>query len=151
MIEGVAVKPLRVIPDERGRVMEILRSDDPLFERFGQVLISTAYPGVVKAWRRHMKQTSFLAVISGMARVGLYDGREDSPSRGETYDACAGIHNPVMIRIPPGVWYGYKCVSATECLVMNIPSQIRSHAEPDEERAPAHGGDIPFDWTCQDR
>ena len=151
MIEGVAVKPIRVTADERGRVIEILRSDDPLFERFGQVFVSTAYPGVVKAWRRHKKQTSFLAVISGMAHVALYDSREDSPTFHEVYDFCAGVHHPVIARIPPGVWYGYKCVSESECVVMNIPSRVRSNAEPDEERAPAHGGDIPFDWSRQDR
>ncbi|MHC4249369.1 MAG: polysaccharide biosynthesis C-terminal domain-containing protein [Planctomycetota bacterium] len=151
MIEGVAVKPIHVIADERGRVIEVLRSDDPLFERFGQVFVSTAYPGVVKAWRRHKRQTSFLAVVCGMARVGLYDDREDSPTHREVYELCAGDHNPVIVRIPPGVWYGYKCVSEAECVVMNIPSRLRSHAEPDEERAPAHGGDIPFDWSRQDR
>ena len=42
LIHGVQVKPLKVIPDERGRLMEVLRSDDPLFERFGQVYVTTA-------------------------------------------------------------------------------------------------------------
>jgi dTDP-4-dehydrorhamnose 3,5-epimerase len=151
VIEGVAVKPIHVTADERGRVIEILRSDDPLFERFGQVFVSTAYPGVVKAWRRHKKQTSFLAVISGMARVGLYDSREDSPTYREVHDFCAGVHNPVIARIPPGVWYGYKCISETECMVMNVPSRVRSNAEPDEERAPACESTIPFDWNRKDR
>jgi dTDP-4-dehydrorhamnose 3,5-epimerase len=36
MIDGVAIKMLKVIPDERGRLMEILRSDDEIFTRFGQ-------------------------------------------------------------------------------------------------------------------
>ena len=49
-IEGVKVKKLRAIPDERGRLMEILRCDDELFTRFGQVYMTTAYPGVVKGW-----------------------------------------------------------------------------------------------------
>jgi len=31
MIEGVKVKKLKVIPDERGRLMEIMRSDDDFF------------------------------------------------------------------------------------------------------------------------
>ncbi|RKZ02276.1 MAG: dTDP-4-dehydrorhamnose 3,5-epimerase, partial [Candidatus Hydrothermota bacterium] len=46
MIQGVAVKKLRVIPDERGFLMEILRDDDEIFEKFGQVYITTVYPGV---------------------------------------------------------------------------------------------------------
>jgi dTDP-4-dehydrorhamnose 3,5-epimerase-like enzyme len=33
MIDGVKIKRLKVIPDERGRLMEILRSDDE--ERLG--------------------------------------------------------------------------------------------------------------------
>ena len=49
MIKGVKIKNLRVIPDERGWLMEILRCDEDLYENFGQVYISTAYPGVVKA------------------------------------------------------------------------------------------------------
>lgn len=146
MIEGVAVKSLRVTPDERGRFIEILRSDDPLFERFGQVFASAVYPGKVKAWHCHKKQTDFLAVISGMAKVGLYDGREDSATYGQTEEIFAGDHNPVFVRVPPGVWHGFKCVSIAECMVINIPSQPRSVAEPDEERAPARGGPIPFDW-----
>jgi dTDP-4-dehydrorhamnose 3,5-epimerase len=30
MIQGVRLKPLKVIPDERGRLMEMLRRDDEL-------------------------------------------------------------------------------------------------------------------------
>jgi len=44
MINGVRTKVLRVIPDDRGRVMEILRADDDLFLKFGQVYITTTYP-----------------------------------------------------------------------------------------------------------
>ncbi len=150
MIDGVAVKPLRVIPDDRGRLTEVLRSDDPLFERFGQVYVTTAYPGVVKAWHRHRKQTDFLAVLQGMATIALYDDREDSPTRGETNEFCAGVHNPVLVKVPPGVWHGFKCVSDTECMVMNVPSETYSYTEPDEDRAPAHGR-FPYDWTRRDR
>ncbi|MCJ7832051.1 MAG: dTDP-4-dehydrorhamnose 3,5-epimerase, partial [Actinobacteria bacterium] len=35
-IDGVLTKSLRVIPDERGRLMEILRADDEIFGKFGQ-------------------------------------------------------------------------------------------------------------------
>ncbi len=150
MIDGVAVKTLRVIPDDRGRLMEILRSDDELFERFGQVYITTAYPGVVKAWHRHRKQTDHLTVISGLAKIGLYDDREGSPTCGETMEVYAGIHNPALVRVPPGVWHGFKCVSETECMVMNVPTETYDHSDPDEERAPAHGK-FPFDWERKDR
>jgi dTDP-4-dehydrorhamnose 3,5-epimerase len=58
MIDGVKTKKLRVIPDERGWLMEILRNDDEIYNEFGQVYITTAYPEVVKAWHMHKKQTA---------------------------------------------------------------------------------------------
>jgi dTDP-4-dehydrorhamnose 3,5-epimerase len=131
--------------------MEILRSDDPMFERFGQAYVTTAYPGVVKAWHRHRKQTDFIAVVAGMAKIALYDDREGSPTHGEVNEIHAGVHCPVIVRIPPGVWHGFKCISETECVVVNVPTEAYSRAEPDEQRAEPHGGAIPFDWTRRDR
>ena len=48
MIAGVKTKMLKVIPDERGYLMEILRCDEDLLSQFGQVYMTTVYPGVVK-------------------------------------------------------------------------------------------------------
>ena len=48
MIQGVRIKKLKVIPDERGRLMEMLRCDDDFFTKFGQAYMTAAYPGVVK-------------------------------------------------------------------------------------------------------
>jgi len=81
MINGVKVKRLSPISDERGRVMEILRCDDEMFRKFGQVYITTAYPGVVKAWHYHKKQTDSFTVLDGMVKMVLYDARKKSPTK----------------------------------------------------------------------
>jgi len=73
MIEGVMMKKLKVIPDERGRLMEILRADEEMFKGFGQVYMTTAYPGVVKGWHYHKKQHDNMAVVRGMMKIVLYD------------------------------------------------------------------------------
>lgn len=151
MIEGVVVKPLRVIPDDRGRLMEVLRADDPLFEKFGQVYVTTAYPGVVKAWHRHRKQRDCLTVVAGMAKIALYDDRPDSATRGEVMEVVAGVHNPVLVTVPREVWHGFKCVSETECMVMNLVSECYDYKNPDEERVEPHGGPVPYDWARRDR
>jgi dTDP-4-dehydrorhamnose 3,5-epimerase len=83
MIHGVRTKVLRVIPDDRGRVMEILRADDDLFLEFGQVYVTTTYPQVVKAWHYHQVQTDHICAIQGMIKLVLYDPRESSPTKGE--------------------------------------------------------------------
>jgi dTDP-4-dehydrorhamnose 3,5-epimerase len=83
MIDGVRTHKLKVIPDERGRLMEILRRDDELFRGFGQVYLTTTYPGVVKAWHKHEKQTDTIACVAGVIKMALYDGRPSSPTHKE--------------------------------------------------------------------
>src|ERR671913_55962 len=77
-IEGVRTKALRVIPDERGFLMEILRADDAeLFTKFGQVYVSATYPGAVKAWHYHEKQTDHFVCVAGMVKLVLVDTRPE--------------------------------------------------------------------------
>jgi dTDP-4-dehydrorhamnose 3,5-epimerase len=150
MIDGVKIKKLRVIPDERGRLMEILRRDDEFFTQFGQVYMTTAYPGVVKAWHYHKKQSDNMAVVRGMMKIVLYDGRDDSPTFGEVNEFFAGVHNPILVHIPPFVYHGFKCISPEEAIVVNTPTEMYQYREPDEFRVPPHENDIPYDWVRKD-
>jgi dTDP-4-dehydrorhamnose 3,5-epimerase len=150
MIYGVIIKKLKVIPDERGRLMEIFRADDNFFEKFGQVYMTSAYPGVVKGWHYHKKQFDNMAVIKGMMKIVLYDGRKESATFGEINEIFAGIHNPVLVHIPPFVYHGFKCISEDEAIVVNTPTEVYNYQEPDEFRLPAHNGDIPYDWSRKD-
>ncbi|MHA1268795.1 MAG: dTDP-4-dehydrorhamnose 3,5-epimerase family protein [Candidatus Helarchaeota archaeon] len=151
MIDGVKIKKLKVIPDERGRLAEILRSDDKdFFIKFGQVYITTAYPGVTKAWHYHKKQWDNMAVIYGMMKIVLYDNREGSPTKGEINEFFAGIYNPILVQIPPKVYHGFKCISETEAIVINCPTEVYVYDDPDEYRIPPHENDIPYDWSRRD-
>jgi dTDP-4-dehydrorhamnose 3,5-epimerase len=150
MIHGVRTKSLRVIPDERGRLMEILRTDDPLFQKFGQVYMTTTYPGVVKAWHYHRKQTDNVAVVRGMVKLALYDSREDSPTRGQVDEFFVGEHNAILIQIPQGVYHGWKCIGQEEAMVINIPTEVYDYDQPDEYRLDPHENDIPYDWSRRD-
>src|SRR5512136_1789799 len=118
MIDGVKVKKLKVIPDERGRLMEMFRADDEFFEKFGQVYMTTAYPGVVKGWHYHKKQSDSMAVVKGMMKIVLYDHRKDSPTYGEINEFYAGVYNPILVHIPPRVCHGFKCISPEEAMVV---------------------------------
>ncbi len=150
MIEGVVIKKLRVIPDERGRLMEIMRSDDELFIKFGQVYMTTGYPGVVKAWHYHRKQWDNFCVVKGMMKVVLYDAREDSPTKGEIMELFMGEHNPILLRIPPLVYHGFKTISENEAILINIPTELYNYEEPDEHRVHPHDNDIPYSWERRD-
>lgn len=150
MIEGVKTKKLKVIPDERGRLMEILRSDDSLFSKFGQVYISTTYPNVVKAWHFHKKQDDNVACVRGMIKLALYDSRDDSPTFKEVNHFYLGVHNPLLVQIPAHVYHGWMCVSEEEAIIVNIPTEVYNYENPDEHREDPHQNDIPFDWRRKD-
>lgn len=150
MIQGVQSKNLRVLCDERGRLMEMLRSDDPMFKGFGQVYLTSAYPGVVKAWHYHRKQYDHFVVVAGMMKVVLYDSRKDSPTHGQVNEFFMGVHNPILLQIPPLVYHGFKCISDYEAVVINTPTQVYDYREPDEFRVDPHGGDIPYNWARKD-
>lgn len=150
LIQGVGARRARVMPDERGRLGEIMRADDPWFEKMGQVYFTTTYPGVVKAWHYHAKQTDHFYVAQGLVKIGLHDAREDSPTFGVVNEVYMGEHCPGLLRIPPGVQHGWMCVGTKEALVINVVSEAYNHADPDEFRTHPHDNDIPYSWTRQD-
>ena len=150
MIEGVQVKPLRVIPDERGRLMEILRCDDKIFGKFGQVYMTTCYPGVVKGWHYHKKQMDHFVCVNGMIKLVLYDSRKKSKTYGQVNEFFLGIHNPILVQVPTWVYHGFKGVSEEEAVIINIPTEPYHHAKPDEYRVPPHSKEIPYDWSRKD-
>jgi dTDP-4-dehydrorhamnose 3,5-epimerase len=150
MIIGVKTKLLKVIPDERGRLMEMLRSDEEIFMRFGQVYMTTAFPGVVKGWHYHKVQYDNMIVVKGMMKIVLYDSRMDSPTYKEVNEFFLGDYNPRLLQIPPLVFHGFKCVSESEALVINIPTEAYNYSHPDEYRVPPHDNDIPYDWNRKD-
>ncbi len=149
-IDGVVVHDLKVIPDERGRLMEIVRRDHEFFGQFGQVYLTTNYPGVVKAWHYHKVQTDCFTCVRGMIKAVLYDDRPDSPTNGIINEFFIGDHNHKLIVIPPGIYHGWKCISEIESLVINIPTEPYNYREPDEFREDPHHGKIPYDWARHD-
>jgi dTDP-4-dehydrorhamnose 3,5-epimerase len=147
VIEGVAVHPLRRIPDERGMVMHMLRADAPHFERFGEIYFSTVYPQVVKGWHLHRRMTLNYAVVSGMVKLVLYDDRADSPTRSELMELFVGDDNYVLVTVPPLVWNGFKGVGTTPAIVANCATVPHDPAE--IERLDPFSPRIPYRWDVR--
>lgn len=148
-IQGVWVQPLRKICDERGMILHMLRCDSPIFTRFGEVYFSQAFPGVVKGWHVHRRQTQHYAVVQGMVKLVLYDLRPDSPSRGVLEEHFVGEDNYCLIRIPPGVASGYKTYGVKPALVANCADLPE---EPGEmERMDPLGAEVPYKWDLVHR
>ncbi len=149
MIDGVKVRPLKPIHDERGYLMEMFRSDWPEFLKFGQSYITIAYPGVVKGWHYHKIQTDNFVVVKGTAKVVCFDNRDGSRTKGEMNEFFPGERNPMLIQIPPLVVHGFKAIGGEPVYVVNVPTELYNYATPDEYRIPWNSKDIPYDWELQ--
>jgi dTDP-4-dehydrorhamnose 3,5-epimerase len=149
MIQGVEIKKLRVIPDERGLVMEILRADDSFFKKFGQVYLSVVYPNVIKAWHYHKIQTDHFAVIKGMAKIVLYDQRRKSRTFKEINEFFFGEQNPCLIVIPSMVVHGMKGIGTEPAYLINCPTELYNYKKPDEYRILPFDAKIPYKWELQ--
>jgi len=146
MIQGVKTKKLNVIPDERGYLMEILRNDDDIFKQFGQAYLTTAYPGVTKAWHYHKIQTDNFTCVKGMMKVALYDDRNDSETYQEINEFFIGEKNPLLISVPPGVYHGFKAIGDEMAIFLSIPTEPYNYEKPDEYRLPPDTNHINYDW-----
>jgi dTDP-4-dehydrorhamnose 3,5-epimerase len=149
MIEGIKIKKLKVIPDERGRLMEMLRCDDEIFTKFGQVYMTTTYPHVIKAWHYHKLQHDSFIVLKGMIKLVCYDVRENSKSFGEINEFFIGEYNADLVQIPPFIYHGWKCISENEAIIINVVSEPYNHSNPDEYRKIYNAPDIPYDWAIK--
>ena len=149
-IQGVELFWPLQLEDERGQVRRMCRIDDPHVGLLGmeEIYFSTVYPGVVKAWHLHKEMYLRYACVYGAVWVGLYDDRENSPTKGnsKTYHLDSVGECYVVLCIPPFVWNGFRCNPDwhQKSIVANCASQVHS---PDEiVRMTIEDAPFDFDW-----
>jgi dTDP-4-dehydrorhamnose 3,5-epimerase len=147
MIGGVVITPLRQILDERGKVMHMLRSDSPVFQRFGEIYFSCVEPGAVKAWHLHREMTLNYAVVHGKIKFVLYDDRPGSGTRGCVQELFLSPENYCLVTVPPLIWNGFKGLGDTSAIVANCATI--SHDPNEIERKDPRGDDIPYEWNIK--
>jgi dTDP-4-dehydrorhamnose 3,5-epimerase len=147
LIDGVTVKPLRRISDERGYIMHMLRSDDPEFEKFGEIYFSTIYPDVIKAWHLHKLMTLNYAVVSGMIKLVLHDDRDGSATQGETQELYIGDQNYQLVTVPPLVWNGFKGIGTNIAILANCATL--AHDPNEIVRKSPFDPSIGYDWELR--
>lgn len=151
MIQDVVVKKLKRIKDDRGFLMEILRSNEEIFDQFGQCYVTQVLPGIVKGWHYHKKQYDHFCCLAGTAKVVLYDGREKSKTHGEVNEFILSLESPLVVKIPPYVFHGFTAVGDEPAMILNLPTELYHYAEPDEFRENPFSEKIPYDWGFVNR
>ncbi len=135
VINGVEVKQLKMISDERGRLMEILRVSETRTQPH-QVYLTTAYENVTKDkeyFHMHKNQTDFFCCVKGKIKLVLVDDRENSKTKGEINEFEIGEENFCLITIPKGVLHAFKSLKG-EAFIINCIDHEYNKENPDELR-----------------
>ncbi|MEK9155504.1 MAG: dTDP-4-dehydrorhamnose 3,5-epimerase family protein [Patescibacteria group bacterium] len=128
-IEGVLLTPKKIVGDERGKVMQVLRADEPCFLKFGEAYISAIFPNVVKGWKLHTLSTSNMVVPVGEVQFLMHDTREGSVTKGKYENVTIGESNYQLLTIPPGVVYAWRNTQEQTAFVLNCATELWSPNE----------------------
>jgi dTDP-4-dehydrorhamnose 3,5-epimerase len=138
LIEGIIVKEIKKLVDERGFFSELLRKDWDIFiqnEEIVQINLSYSYPNIIRAWHRHLKgQIDFFICITGAIKVCAYDDREDSKTFGELDEIVISEEALKVVRIPGILWHGYKALGVKPIKMLYGVNKLYNYKDPDEER-----------------
>jgi len=144
MIDGVIITKLKQIKDQRGMVMHMLKRTDPVYRRFGEIYFSTVHPGAVKGWHLHKKMALNYAVPYGKIRLVLYDGRQNSKTRGEVMELIISPKNYCLVTVPPGIWNAFQGSGKTDSIVANCATM--PHDPVEIIRLDPYSAKIPYRW-----
>lgn len=145
-IDGVVVRALHLVTNERGHLLEIARADDEWFPGFGQVYATATLPGIVKGWYRHHRQTDLLAAVAGRLRLAIYDDRAGSATAGNVEVVELGVGAPTCVVVPPLVWHGFVALGPDPALCVHVNSVAFAFDAPDEDRRPVDDPAMPAVW-----
>jgi len=144
MIDGVIITKRKIIKDERGQVMHMLRNDDKMFKNFGEIYFSTINYKKIKAWHLHKEATLNYVCIKGKVKLVLYDDRDSSSSKGKLEEITLSPDNYNLITIPNNIWNGFKGLDKEESIIancLNIP-----HNENEMVRIDPFDKSIDYNW-----
>lgn len=150
-IEGVIVERTTVHADARGALTSFIDVRKPFWSEpivYGYCF--TIRPGRIKGWGMHELQADRYFVAEAHVRVALFDGRDESPTRGAVHEVYFTPATPGLVRIPPGVWHADQNWGERDAVLNNYPTHPYDPDVPDKHRIDPHAGVIPFDWSLPD-
>lgn len=133
--------PAQFFTDDRG--WSLMNQMQGVLSPQGQVNFSVQYPGVIKAWHRHHKQTDFWMCLLGHLKVGVHD--QDA---GRSWSLVIGEKRPGTVVIPPPLWHGAATVGQTPAGLLYYVTHAYDPAAPDEDRC-AHDAFAGFPWHVE--
>jgi dTDP-4-dehydrorhamnose 3,5-epimerase len=135
MLDDIIIKPIKCLQDERGFFAEIMRKDwKDLFgnDNIMQANLSQTYPGIIRAWHRHVKgQIDYFITLKGTIKICAYNEKSE-----ELDEIIASCRNLQAIRMPGHYWHGFKPLGNEPAVLLYFTTRLYDYGNPDEERRP---------------
>mgnify|MGYP006426815509 CR=1 FL=1 len=128
-INGVVIEEPKSFVDERGKLLRMVRKDSPLFDNCSEIYFSVINPNVIKGWKKHLKMTQLFSCPSGNIKLVIFDDRPQSTSFQTYLEVNFGEQNHKLIKVPPGVFYAFKCESDIPAVMVNCANMIHDDNE----------------------
>lgn len=144
MIEGIKIIKKKVIIDDRGKILHMLRTDDQEFKKFGEIYFSYVFPNKFKAWHIHKKMTLNYVAAFGKIKLVLYDDRQNSKTKGKIQEIFLSNDEHFLVTIPPMIWNGFTSAD-NEIAVLANCSDI-PHDPLEIIRLDYNDSKIPYKW-----
>ena len=125
MIQGINIHPLKQIKDDRGKIMHMMRNDSDFFKNFGEIYFSTVNQNYIKAWHLH--------------------DRKESKTFNQHQEIILSPDNYFLVTIPPGIWNGFKGLSAPDAIIANLIDN--PHNDNEMTRLPHDDTKFNYSWT----
>ena len=145
IISGVELIKKKVISDDRGKILHMLRTDDKNFKKFGEIYFSYIYPKKIKAWHIHKKMTLNYVAAYGKIKLVLYDDRKKSKTYGKIQEIFLSNDNHLLVSIPPLIWNGFTSADHNLAVLANC-SDI-PHDKTEIFRLDYDDPKFPYNWN----
>ena len=139
-LEGIRTYDINLLPDERGFFAEAIRKDWSEFipDDIAQANISFSYPGIIRAWHRHVRgQVDYFLVLKGASKICAYDDKKQS-----LVEIIGNGVKPTLIRIPGHYYHGFRAIADEPSLMIYFVNKVYDYKNPDEERIPWNDSNV---------
>jgi dTDP-4-dehydrorhamnose 3,5-epimerase len=147
LLHGMTIRRARTHTDARGSLTEIV---DPRWgwhpDPVTYVYYITERPGYAKGWALHRTHEDRYFLVRGELEMVTYDVRPDSPTRGRICQLFLTERDPFIVNIPSLVWHATRTVGLDDSILINLPTRLYDHADPDKYRLPIDTPLIPFSF-----
>ena len=144
MIEGIKIIKKKVIIDDRGKILHMLKNNDQEFKEFGEIYFSYVFPNKFKAWHIHKKMTLNYVAAFGKIKLVLYDDRQNSKTKGKIQEIFRSNDEHFLVTIPPMIWNGFTSANNETAVLANC-SDI-PHDASEIIRLDFNDSRIPYKW-----